>query len=202
MKQAHSINTKPDSHTPIVVCAYIVAIRHGYRIAIFACAPPLEYAKTMLPYLLFCLSPPAEKCASSHTEQLHALLLRPEAHRLRWRRQALLPLFHEVRGRSLDVARCELVKHAKRQFFKLQCRGRLDGRILLRRRHLFAVVGRMLVGTTLLIRQQTKKASYRGVPFSSPFSGILGMISPFTVVPLHRGEFTVGLSQLDQSLSS
>jgi len=44
--------------------------------------------------------------------------------------------------------------------------------------------------------------SYSGVSFSSRFSGIEGMMSPLTVVPLQRGEFTFGLSQFDQSLSS
>lgn len=41
-----------------------------------------------------------------------------------------------------------------------------------------------------------------GGSFSSPFSGIGVIISPFTVVPLHRGDEDMGLSQFDQSLSS
>ena len=48
-----------------------------------------------------------------------------------------------------------------------------------------------------------REIPYRGlVSFSSRFSGIVGMMSPLTVVPLHLGDELFGVSQLDQSLSS
>ena len=44
--------------------------------------------------------------------------------------------------------------------------------------------------------------AYNVPSVSSGLSGTAGMMSPFTVLPLHRDCFTVGVSQLDQSSSS
>ena len=86
----------------------------------------------------FCLLPPVYNAQIVVQSTLHALLLGPKTHWLGRRRQALLPLLHEVGSGALDVAGSELVKHAERQLFKLEGGWRLDGRIIFCRRHLFS----------------------------------------------------------------